>query len=370
MEGLIAKIKLFLATAAGKATAGAVAVAVVGAGGYWGLYLPNTPQNKLIRAVDNTLAATHSTAKGSVNFKPKNGGGPAINADFELQSNNEKKVMGGNVKVAVSGVNIPVEFRYIDNSLFIRLGDLSSLSGIASLADPSAGELVRALSDKLKDQWIEIDQSLLNTASSGSKCDLNSTLSEDDRKKIVDIYKKNKFAEITGTSSEEVNGQKATKMDLKLNKDKAKEFGNSLKNVEYFKNLEKCSGQSASGDDSAEEKINQVDPKISVWVAGGKIVKIAITVSDENGEVTVEAVLDYKPVDIQKPEGAKPFMEVFSEFGPLFGGMLGGSAGSSAPAGAPSNSADIQKCSQELAAAGSNPNALSAKCKQILGIQQ
>jgi hypothetical protein len=321
MNSLLAAIATTKAKVAAAAVAG---VAVVGGGGYYGVYLPNTPENTLKSSVTNTLKLDQRSGKGKASFTGKDA--PGVTLDYSLQDDAVKPALGGNVEVAVSGVKVPFEFRAVEKSAYLKVGDLSTVQSLANnFAGPEATPAIKQVADKIQNKWIEFDESLIKTAA-GQDCDLFGAItSNDEIDKIAEIYSKNDFATIKNTSEDNVDGRDVTKYDLGFDKEKAKAFVNELKNIESFKKAEACGQQ--NGDQNVEDSVDDFkgNVEVSAWVDEGKkeLVKMFVKVSDEQGTFEADFVFNKETVDIQKPDGAVPAMQILGELGPLFGGFSG-----------------------------------------------
>ncbi len=327
----MAGIKAFFAKAtASKATLAAyiggavLVVGGIGAAAYYGIVVPNKPENVLKSSVKNLLEADQSSGSGKATMSGKDI--PGITVGYSLQTDKTKPAAAGKVDASVSGVNIPFEFVVIDKSAYLKVGDLTTLKGLASgFAGPEAGKMVDKVASSVSNKWIEFDESLIKTVSK-NECDvLGSTISQDELNQIMDIYEKNSFVTIKSTSQDTVDGKKLTKYDLGLDKNTANSFANDLKQVDIFKKLEKCGGGSGGEAQKEADQFNGTT-ELSVWVDKGakKIEKIAFKVSDSEATLDADYVFNDKQVSIQKPENSVPAMQVITELQPLLGGSFPG----------------------------------------------
>lgn len=383
MGSLLASLKAFFVSSAGKVVLGVSAVGLIVAGGYFGVYLPNQPENLLKSAVDNTLKLTSVSGSGTASFTSKGDNSVSGTVDYKIKADSEKNVAASEVEVSISGAKVPLEIRSVDKSIYLKVGDLGSLSTLANLAQPGSGQAVNEISKTISDQWIEIDESLTQTVSQGNECSALTgqlALSDDDRQEIMDIYGESSFVQINSSSDEKINDKDAVKMELGFDEDKAKEFANNLEQTNLAKELKKCTGNEESSEE-AEEKTDEMntpegDLKFYVWVdkSSKTFAKFEITASSDEVDLSLDFTFNDEEVDVQKPEGAKPLLEVLGGFGSLLGGLGGlttggdvDSTGSSSTDSGSSNTNDTIRCAQEAQGATSLDD-ISSECKTILGL--
>lgn len=309
-----------------------VLVLLIGAtaAAYLGVIAPNQPENVLAKSVENTLKLKQVSGKGSLNFSTGGQDSRALVVNYSLKSDSDKNAASAVIDAAYSGAKLPLEVRAIDKSVFIRVGDLGSIKGALELYSPGSGAFIDQVSKAVSNQWIEIDESLLSTAS--STCSAESLkLSDNDIKQIFDTYNKSEFATIKNSSEDKIDGRSVTKMELDFSKEKAKKFGEELEKTELFSRLEKCGGEQAK--DKAKSSTDEEfkgSYSFVVWVDKSKkeLVKFAVNVRQEDkGETNADFTFNKDKVDITKPDGAKPAMEVLGQLGPVLGGLMGGVGG-------------------------------------------
>lgn len=362
-----------------KKTAIIIAVVVIvllggSAAAYFGVVVPNKPQNVVKKTIENTLTMEKFSGKGSASFESKGEDKTAVTANYSLQGDTTKNASAGQIEVAVTGIKVPFEYRAVEKALYLKVGDLSTVESlIAAQAGAGSEAYIKEITGKVTNKWIEFDESLLKSYTS-DKCSLlsgDTKLTEQDVKKLLELYDQNMFIDVKSTSKEKIDGKSVTKAELGLNKDKAKAFGKELEQVEYFKKIDKCLGEDKSATDTASEEFKG-DASFTVWIDKGKnLVKFELKMTDDESSIKADFTYNDDKVDIQKPEGAVPAMQIISELSPLFGGVLGGATGSTAaPSGAATGSSADQtktlECVQVLQASPTTPP--SAECAALLGL--
>lgn len=313
----------------------AVIAGVIIAGGsaaaYFGVIVPNKPENVLKTAIANTLEQKKAKFDGKFVYESTDSGAAvkAVNVSFNGQSDAEKNAFGASFEVSVSGVKLPFEVRSVDKSIYFKIGNLASIKDLVELAAPGYGSTVDAVNEKLADQWIEIDETLLKQA--GMSCSLGESFAptKEDVELVLKRYGEIPFTVIKSTSSETLNGREAIKYEMDLDDNKGAEFVKSLEDLTFVKKLKACQGSSEAFDTKTLAD-NDITP-ITVWVDKGSktIAKFAMysTKQDEEkskAKGSFEINTQYGSAEITKPEGAKPAIEFMNDLQSLFLGQVQG----------------------------------------------
>ena len=286
---------------------------VVGGGSaaaYFGVVVPNKPANVLKTAFINSLQQKQSSTKGTISASSS---GLAYKVIFSSSEDAVAKAADLQLNLTISGVSFPVEARLVNQSLYVKVGDLSSIAGLAGAYNPSVTATVQSVSSTLSNKWIVFDSTLLDE-SSGVKCALNTnwTLTNADVKLLGDQYGKHPFATIQSTSSGVVGGKSAEKFVLSIDNAKLNDFGNGVTNLSLLKNLGKCLGSGATSTPST----NHGHTPLTVWVDKGskRIVQIANTTGSAKSGATVTTTigLSYGKVSITAPSNAEPAVQVLT----------------------------------------------------------
>lgn len=299
------------------------------AAAYFGVVVPNKPENILKQSLLKSLEENSGTTKGIVEFSEENAASGKI--AYELLSDVDKKAFEGKFNVTVSGIDIPLEARYVDGNVYFKIGDLKTLSslvgGYAAMFgtdQAQVDQLLAIVSDKVANQWVVVDSTLLDTAGLSCFENIDFKMTDADKQLLKDQYEKNQFATIKNHQDDSVNGAKAIKYELEIDGKKLDKYMNSLNNLSLVKALEKCakdSGQELDTEvDSAEEALPDKIP-VTVWVDKDKkvITKTAYDLTEpasgDSGAVTVKAegTTTYQPVSITAPKDAKPLMQLVGE---------------------------------------------------------
>jgi uncharacterized protein YpmB len=307
-----------------------VAALVVGGGSaaaYFGLVVPNKPENVLRTALMNSLEQENVSA--TFNIEGKSGDSPAYKLEGTNKSNQKAKSSEVTAKFTMAGVSVNAEGRYVDSNAYVKVGDLSSVTDIIGAFSPEAATIAESLNTKVADKWFEIDSTLIKESGASCVIDANLKLEKGDYDVLEKAYQKNSFVTVKSNSGDTVGGQAATKYELSVDPKKASNFSNGLNDLPILKKLQSCDKSLAKDapavDQELKKQIEDTKPvPLTVWVdkKSKRIVKLASETSiTENKETTSgkgEVTFSYNPVTVAKPEGAKPITSLISDLTPLF----------------------------------------------------
>lgn len=314
-----------------------VAVAVVlvllgaSAGAYYGLIVPNKPENVLKTAISKLLEQPQTSSKGTISIDMKDQAAELKNVtiNFTAAEDRPKKAVQIQAEGSASGVKLPVEFRVVDKAVYFKVGDLNSIKSAVGLAAPEAAGMIDVLGEKISNQWIEIDNSLLKQASADCVVDnLFVSLNPEETKQIMKLYDENAFLTIKNTRKEQIEGVNTTRAELGIDKQKAQAFGDKLTSIESLKKATECGKaaqqQTGTGDQEvnpADEALQDADVTAVVWIDNDKNLRqLQLSADDKEATVTFTVTYTNDPVDIKKPEGAKPLVELLGDLSAFFGG--------------------------------------------------
>lgn len=303
-----------------------------GAGAYYGVVVPNKPENVLKSALKNSLDQESVTAKFAL--EGKSGDSPAYKVEGTSRSSRTDKTAGIDAKVTVTGVSVSAEARYVGSSAFVKVSDLSNVTDIIGSYSPEVATFAETLNGKIADKWFEIDSTLIKEANANCLLDSNLKLEKGDYDTLNKLYKKNAFVTIKSNTKEDVNGSAATKFELSLDPKKGNAFANGIGDLPIIKKLQECDKEAFKDDGKVDQEIkDQIDATdpvpLTLWVdkKTKRIVKLASQTTEKDNKEKVsgkgEVSFDYAKVTVDKPSGAKPITSLISELTPLFQGALG-----------------------------------------------
>lgn len=299
-----------------------LAVIVVAAGSaaaYFGYVVPNNPENMLKSALGNALTQQAGQSKGELEIS---GQDTSLVTTFDGAFDAEQKVAQLAFELTTSGLSLPAEVRYVDESIFVKIGDVSALRTLAQLTgldDESLDEIFATAERTVVDKWIEIDKTILQQEDE-AKCIVEAdwTLSEGDAALLQEAYAQHEFVTIKSHSDDTVDGRGAIKYELEIDAAKAEQFGDNqkLEELSVFKRLNDCAPTATEEDADDQVTDGLENATLTVWVDKDtkRFSRYAVTATSEGTEFTVDATLGYEPVTVAKPEGATPIMDVIAEF--------------------------------------------------------
>lgn len=313
------------------------AVIILGAGSaaaYFGVIVPNQPQNVLQAALINSVKENYISYNGSLSSSTNSSSGSssaisglAGKLDFNGQEDTVHKSADVNLALTISGVSVNAELRYLNQNVYIKFGDLSNLVTLANGIDPTIGTQAQAVSSMLSNKWIEIDSTLLNQAGVNCYLNQNVSLSNNEIKQVGMLYQKNQFLTIKSSKSTVLNGQPSEMFNLVVNDDKAANFLNGTNQLPSVQQYNKC-GKSTSNTSTVHSDHKTIP--LSLWVDKNSrtVSKISINYLDKSGgtnqNLNVNSNFSYKPVNIQAPSNAEPALNVLAQLKKTFSGPSSG----------------------------------------------
>lgn len=309
------------------------AVLVIGGGSaaaYFGVIVPNRPQNVLLSAFLNTAQKKQVTFNGTLHEQPAKGSGVALKADYNGQADAASKAANMHMNLTVSGVDFSIDARYVGKDLYFRLGDLKTIVSLLNSYDPMYGAMAKSLNSQVSNKWIKVDQTILDESQPVS-CVLNTdfTLSDKDIDLLKTQYKQHPFIDIQSTSSDTVNGKKVEKFVLSMDDDKGAQFAKGLNDLSIYQALNKCE---TSGKTDTSSLADHDHTPLTVWVDKGskEIVQVeshttAQDAKKDNMKADTTVTLNYdKPVHITAPTPSTPVMQLLGDIERSMGGSSSG----------------------------------------------
>lgn len=276
-------------------------------------YVVNKPQNVLGMALANSFASNKiqsDSFDGSVELQ--SGSGPALTATFNgAASQSGAFTLSGSVDAVVT--NITLDMRSTDGATYyFKVGGLQGLPQLLNASGDATNTQLAPIIGSLNDQWIEINQSIIQQLT-GKDSQVNFKLSDADRAKLAGAYKKNQFMVVQQKLADEsIKGKPSFHYKVVIDAAKLKSFAAALKaaNLDSIKiTQDQLSSFNKTVNDAQFSKY-----PFDVWVAkSGRLIDQLTVAASQNGStikmrITVD---DYnKPVNVEKPAGAKSLLDV------------------------------------------------------------
>lgn len=290
------------------------------AAAYFGAVVPNKPENVLKKALLNTVQEKQVSFKGNITSDQTgkdSDGQLSLKIGMDGKADLQKKASEANTSITVSGINLALAAKYIDNTAYVKASNLSTISSLVAAYSPEAGGIVKSASGIIDGKWIEIDSTLLKEAGGSCVMDSNWALTDQDVDLLTSQYSKNAFATIKSSSSDNVGSEAATKFEIDIDNKKIEKYSNNLNDLSLIKSLSKCpdSEELTKASSGATGTTH-----LTLWVDKAtkhvKQLTYASTSEDKakygtSGKATV--TFDYKPVSITKPSDATPVMDILAQ---------------------------------------------------------
>jgi hypothetical protein len=308
----------------------ALVVLVLGGGAaaaYFGYVVPNKPENVLKTALVNGFAqnkvdSEHFNGKVSVTDKTSNmtlsgtfNGGSTAKGAFDMTAD---------IDAVVTKVKLDV--RSVDgDTVYLRVG---GLNGLPELLNAYGGGTATSSSEMaayasiigiLNNQWIEINQSILSQLGAA---DMGSfKITDADRTKIGNAYEAHQFLTVQEKlGDEKISDMASYHYKVAINKAELKDFMVAVKDAKL--DSIKLTQDDITQFNDAVKNIDFTKYPVDVWVSKDKKLIDQVSFSYSNKDVALSAratIIDYKPVTVTKPEGAKSLLEIISQ---MYSGQL------------------------------------------------
>ncbi len=296
---------------------------------YYGIVVPNRPENVLKRAYVNTAKQRQSNFSSVINIESINPSAErvAVKVSTVGQTDVDARAFRFELAISVNHFTVTSEMRGIGQNLYLKTGNLDGIKSLVQLFSSEYVSVIDFVNNKLADQWFEVDEALLSQA--GSRCLVDIfpfAMTEKDLELLESRYDEAPFVTIKSVSSDTVNGRSATKFELEIDDNKGAEFSEGLDELSVFRSIKKCIDTSHVIDHDVLAD-GDITP-LTIWVdkKSTTISKLTGRTTKQDEETnsirgTFEINVQYDKVNISKPEGARPITELIGE---LYGAILKG----------------------------------------------
>jgi len=283
---------------------------------YFGYMVPNKPQNVLKTALVNSFStekAKSGSFEGSLSVKEE-GSDDTFSADFSGASDQDGKfTVSASIDAIVTKVTVDV--RSLDGkTLYAKVGGLAGLPELMAQSGNEMAAMYAPLLNEVNDQWFEINDSLLKETTGTST---NFKLSDADRQKLATAYEENQFLTVKETlASEKINGTDSHHYKVTIDNDKLQGFVSAVEaaKIESFG----FTPEMFTGIKDSLKDANLSQYPLDVWIAKDTKLFTQVSFAMQNDEGTFNfrmAFKDYnKEFTVEKPEGAKPIIDLLNSF--------------------------------------------------------
>ncbi|MFI5270915.1 MAG: hypothetical protein ACHQT9_02620 [Candidatus Saccharimonadales bacterium] len=305
-----------------------IVIAGGSAGAYYGYILPNKPENILAKSIVNTVEQNKLSYKSTVNINVIDSSATAATIKLNLDGSFDAvaKAADATLTTEASGLSVSVQGRIVNQSLYVRFGDLTQVAKYVSSLYPQYATAANLAAKTLSNQWLSIDKTLLASANLSCITDPSITLSKSDEQTIQNAYMKNTFFKVNSDTVDNVNGQNADKYMTTIDNNKAAAFINQLEGSDIGKSTKSCGSSSSSSNSSPSPvKGDGKTEDIIFWVdkSNKRIVQVyfkpaAQTISGTKTSGDLNVSFGYTVPPIQVPKGALPAEQVINQLEPAF----------------------------------------------------
>lgn len=293
------------------------------AAAYFGVIVPNKPQNVLKKALANSVGREQLKSgqfDGEITVTGEDVPKELKNITFSGGFSQEENI-GLNLTVNYTGGQSGAEMRiFKDQDSYIKLTGLENLTTLLTAQavkedNVSVKEFASTLTflKKFNNQWIVVPQEFTKNSGATSSALSGGQLSDADAQKIAVAYKNHPFATITKNyPAEKVNDVNSYHYEVGVDKEQLKAFLTEVKN-DNIKDL-----TITQADIDSVDKMDLSHTTIELWVAKSTktVNKVKVVASDKDGKSTATVVVTLKqankPYSVEKPTGAVPFEQILN----------------------------------------------------------
>ena len=313
--------------------AGLVVLTGVFSAVYYGLVVPNQPANVLKASIVNSLKQNSLNYKVSIDYQPNSGASLApVKVTVSGNKNSVAKTSDTLVEFKGYNMDLTVEARFVNNNLYFKTGDLSALAALATNYVPSLSAPAKTISNDLSNQWVEVDQSLLDQAGLGCFLNASFSISQADINLLSSDYAKHPFMTIQKTTAVNISGQAAEEFQVNVADNTAASFIQNIGNLSAIKHLETCKGVTNVSSSLAAVKGDTKSTPLTIWVnkSNKQVVQMSLPntaqdIKDDQGKVNNLITLNYANVTIAAPANSESVLQLYTKLSPAIQSALGSS---------------------------------------------
>lgn len=286
-----------------------------GAAAYWGVVVPNKPENVLKSALVNSFSKEKVQSVGFTGTAAIAGNdGAEFSFDFTGAAAQEGKLQ---LSASLDALITKVTFDMLSpdgKNFYLKVGGLQGLSDLFAQENPEAAQYISLL-NQVNDQWYEISEGLVKQFTQYPLTP--SALNEASMQKIAELYGQHQFLVVKETlASEAINGEESHHYKVVVDSVKLKDFAAAIQaaNIQGVTITQESLHMFNAGVDDMKFANYPLD----IWISKKSklFTQIAFETDFQGSAVTLRlTVTDYnRPVEVQTPESTKPFLDIFGDF--------------------------------------------------------
>ncbi len=289
---------------------------VLGAGSaaaYYGYYVPRQPKYIVAKALGNTISKdTIKSARyqGTYAITSTEGGDKqTYKGTLSGYGDDKAFAMQGTVGLLVTTLKVEVR-AFANQNAYVKVSGLDGLDGVLNgtgLTDYSP--YVTAVNNN----WIEVDQSLLSSASAAGAVG-GVKLSAADAQRVQDMYKKHPFVQVNDVYDDEtVNGMDSYHYKISIDRNQLHAFATEV-NSAHINGLPELNDQTLDW----LKKTDFSKYAIDAWISKDRMIINKLAISGRmDSTTTVTSQLSLSDINstasVEKPTKSKTLLEVLSE---------------------------------------------------------
>jgi hypothetical protein len=280
------------------------------AAAYYGYYVPHQPKYILARALGNTISKDKIKSaryQGTYAIKSTDDK-QTYKGSFSGYADGKVFAMQGTVGLLVTTVKVEAR-TFANNNAYVKLSGLDGLGDVlASSGYGSYSPYVTAVNNN----WVELDQSLLSSAS-GAGTVGGVKLSSADAQKVQTIYQQHLFVQVTKVYGDDtINGMDSYHYKISVDHKELYAFATEL-NKARISGLPELNKETLSW----IQKTDLSKYSVEVWIGKDQMVLNKMAITAPLGKTTVSSQLSLSDINstatVAKPTKAKTLLEVLSE---------------------------------------------------------
>jgi len=288
---------------------------VIGAGSaaaYYGYYVPRQPKYIVARALGNTISKDSIKSaryQGTYSISAtENGDKQTYKGSFSGYADDKAFAMQGTVGLMVTTLKVETRAFANDNA-YVKI---SGLDGLGSVLESTGLTGYAPYITAVNNNWIELDQSLLSSASAAGAAG-GIKLSNTDAQRVQNMYKQHPFVQVNKVYADEtINGMDSYHYKVSLDHKQLHAFATEV-NSAHINGLPELNTQTLDW----IKKTDLSKYALDVWISKDRMIINKVAVSAPVGNATVSSQLSLSDINnttsVEKPTKSKTLLQVLSE---------------------------------------------------------
>lgn len=288
---------------------------VIGAGSaaaYYGYYVPHQPKYIVARALGNTISKDSIKSaryQGSYSITgTQDGDKQTYKGSFSGYADDKAFAMQGTVGLLVTTLKVETRAFANDNA-YVKVSGLDGLGTVLTATELSDyAPYITAVNNN----WIELDQSLLSSASAAGVVG-GVKLSSTDAQRVQTMYKQHPFLQVNKVYADEtINGMDSYHYKVSIDHKQLHAFATEV-NDAHINGMPELNTQTLNW----IKKTDLSKYALDVWISKDKMIINKIAASGPMGNATISSQVSLSDINntssVEKPAKSKTLLQVLSE---------------------------------------------------------